>query len=145
MKLNLTDLKKPKIETVVSRGISHDDLQLKLEVKHDEAFNSAFGKVAPLLDVKKVGKNDLKRESQSDITNYEMLLFVIGEYCIKSWNITDENDKDVPINGDNFLLVLNAVPNLQDFITNLLHEFGAMINEFGEKAEKIKKKPKATT
>lgn len=145
MKLNLTDLKKPKVETVVSRDISHGDLQLTLEVKHDEAFNSAFGKVAPLLDIKKVGKNDLKRESQSDITNYEMLLFVIGEYCIKSWDITDENDKDVPINGDNFLLVLNAVPNLQDFITNLLHEFGAMINEFGEKADNLKKKPKATT
>lgn len=145
MKLNLTDLKKPKIEAIISRDISHGDFKLTLEIKHDEAFNSAFGKVAPLLDTKKIGKDDLKRESQSDITNYEMLLFVIGEYCIKSWNITDENDKDVPINGDNFLLVLNAVPNLQNFIANLLHEFGEMINEFGEKAENIKKKPKATT
>ena len=54
MKLNLTDLKKPKIETVVIRDISHGDLRITLEVKHDEVFNSAFGKVAPLLDVKKV-------------------------------------------------------------------------------------------
>ena len=145
MKFNLQDLKKVKIENSVTRNIKHDELELTLEIKQDEAFQSAFAKVAPLMNDKTIGKNDLKRENQSDLSNYEMLLYVIGEYCVKEWNATDENDNAVPINGDNFLLVLNAIPNLQVFIANLLTEFGAVTNEFAQQKESILKKPSTAT
>ena len=145
MKIDLQDLKKPSIDTAIERQIEHGDLRLTLQVKDDTAFKSAFAKVAPLLDDKTVHKDDLKRSAQTDISSQEMLLYVIGEYCVGDWNVSDKDDTPIAVNGDNFLLVLGALPNLSEFLLQLIETFGDMMTQFANTVDDIKKKPKTTT
>lgn len=145
MTFNLTILKKTDDEVV--RTVVHNGIELSLVVKKDDAFTSAFAEVQSLMNAKnKVSKDSLKRANNGIGAN-EALLFVIGEYCIKSWNVVVD-DVPLAINGDNFLLVLDNAftqDELIDFITKLLTQFGEAVAEFGQKADELKKKSSKNT
>ena len=147
MGFSLQSLKKPDIKSEIIKTVKHElsGLEIELIVKHDPAFSSAFAKVQSLLEQKKVTKDDLKRASQTDITGNEALLLVIGEYCIKSWNV-DVNGEPLEPNGDNLLIVCENIPDdLVGFLTDLITTFGEMVQDFSKQVEDIKKKPSSTT
>ena len=145
MGFSLQSLKKPVRIGEVVRTIKHDSgLELTLVVKHDPAFNSAFTKAQKLL-TDKITKDSLKRENQSDITGYEALITVIGEYLVSDWNV-DVNGVAVEPNGDNLLLVCeNITSDLEKFLTQLFETVTSMIKEFSDTTEDAKKKPLNTT
>ena len=145
MGFSLQSLKKPVRIGEVVRTIKHDSgLELTLVVKHDPAFNSAFTKAQKLL-TDKITKDSLKRENQSDITGYEALITVIGEYLVSDWNV-DVNGEPVQPNGDNLLLVCENITNdLDEFLTQLFETVTSMIKEFSDTTEDAKKKPLNTT
>ena len=145
MGFSLQSLKKPVRIGEVVRTIKHDSgLELTLVVKHDPAFNSAFAKAQQLLAAKTT-KDSFKRENQSDITGYEALIMVIGEYLVSDWNV-DVNGVAVQPNGDNLLLVCeNISSGLEKFLTQLFETVTSMIKEFSDTTEDAKKKPLSTT
>ena len=145
MGFSLQSLKKPVRTGEAVRTVKHDSgLELTLVVKHDPAFNSAFAKAQQLLAAKTT-KDNLKRENQSDITGYEALIMVIGEYLVSDWNV-DVNGEPVQPNGDNLLLVCeNITSGLEQFLTQLFETVTSMIKEFSDTTEDAKKKPLNTT
>ena len=145
MGFNLQSLKKPVRIGEVTRTIKHDSgLELTLVVKHDPAFNSAFAKAQQLLAAKTT-KDSFKRENQSDITGYEALIMVIGEYLVREWNV-DVNGEPVQPNGNNLLLACeNITSGLEQFLTQLFETVTSMIKEFSDTVEGAKKKPLSTT
>ena len=144
MGFSLESLKKPVRIGEVTRTIKHDSLELTLVVKHDPAFNSAFAKAQQLLSTKTT-KDSFKRENQSDITGYEALIMVIGEYLVSDWNV-DVKGEPVEPNGDNLLLVCEKIPgDLEKFLTQLFETVTSMIKEFSDTTEDAKKKPLNTT
>ena len=150
MGFSLATLKKPEpIKDSIVKSfdtIFNDDskLEIVLEVKQDPEFTSAFAKVNSELSSQKLSTSSLKRGNQSEITSYEGVLFVIGEYCVKSWNV-DVNGEPVMPDGDTFLAVCNEIAKddtvFLDFINKLLPVFTGMMNEFKELVENVKKKP----
>ena len=98
MTFKITDLKKPAFDGEIIKQISHEGLELTLCIKKDDDFFSAIGHIQGLIENEKNIKNMLKR---GQMASYEALLFVIGEYAVSKWNVTDENDKPLAINGDN--------------------------------------------
>ena len=147
MGFSLQSLKKPVRTGEVTRTIKHEPsgLELELVVTHDPAFSSAFAKVQPLLEQKTVSRADFKRENQSDITGNEALLLVIGEYCVRSWNV-DVAGKPLEINGDNLLLVCENIPDdLLGFLSDLITAFGEMVQEYAGLNEATKKKSSSNT
>lgn len=147
MGFSLQSLKKPVRTGEIVRTLKHEPsgLEIELIVQHDPAFSSAFAKVQSMLEQKKVTKDDLKRTSQTDITGNEALLMVIGEYCVKSWNV-DVNGEPVEPNGDNLLLVCeNITDDLVGFLTDLITSFSEMVQAFAKQIDDTKKKPSNTT
>lgn len=151
MTFKITDLKKQSFDFVIEKTIDFDNngqqLQMTLQIKQDDEFNAAFTKVNTLLNGQKaISKNSLKRGSVG-IDGSEALLFVIGEYCIKDWNVQTD-DGVLPINGDNLLLLLNSgfeQSVLIELMTLLVNTFAQLMNEFSQKVGDIQKKPSANT
>ncbi|AKG07060.1 hypothetical protein AAX06_01425 [Moraxella bovoculi] len=151
MTFRLDILKKPTFDGTLEKPLEFDNagqqLQITLQIKQDDEFNSAFAKVGTLLNEQKsINKNGLKRGNVA-IDGNEALLFVIGEYCIKDWNVQTD-DGILPINGDNLLLLLNngfEQPVLIELITLLINTFAELMNEFSQKVGDIQKKPSANT
>lgn len=151
MTFKITDLKKQSFNGVIEKTIDFDNdgqqLQMTLQIKQDDEFNAAFTKVGTLLNEQKaINKNSLKRGNIS-IDGNEALLFVIGEYCIKDWNVQTD-DGVLPINGDNLLLLLNngfEQSVLIELMTLLVNTFAELMNEFSQKVGDIQKKPSANT
>lgn len=145
MGFSLQSLKKPVRIGEVTRTIKHDSgLELTLVVKHDPVFNSAFAKAQQLLAAKTT-KDSFKRENQSDITGYEALIMVIGEYLVSDWNV-DVNGEPVQPNGNNLLLACeNITSGLEQFLTQLFETVTSMIKEFSDTTVGAKKKPLSTT
>lgn len=144
MTFKIADLKKPTINTELKKTLSHEGLELTLCVKNDPAFMNALSRVGVAINQEKVlDKDSLKRENNG-MQSSEALLFVIGEYAISDWNVEvgdDDNAQTLPINGENFNLVLENLPNLADFLVTLINEFNKLVTEFGEQVADIKKKP----
>lgn len=154
MGFSLATLKKPEpIKDSVIEQFSYsfengDSLDLTLEVKQDPEFTSAFAKVNAELASQKLSTNALKRGNQSEITSYEGILFIIGEYCVKSWNV-DVNGEKIKPDGDSFLAVCNEIATDEavflDFVNKLVPTFTDMINKFKQTTEDIKKKQSKPT
>ena len=123
-------------------------LELTLEAKKDAAFESAFSQVSELLNQKIVITKDSLKRDNVGIGASEALVFVIGEYCIKSWNIVVD-DAPFAVNGDNFLAVLESAfgdtETLQAFMTEVLNAFNEVIQDYKTKTDEIKKKPSSNT
>lgn len=134
----ITDLKKPNFDSEIKKQISFEGLELTLRVRHDNDFLTAIGRVYSQMDKEKtLNKDSLKR---GQMASSEALFFVIGEYVVSDWNVVDDNNTPVPINGDNFLAVLEDVENLTDFLVLLMAEFNKAMSEFGQAVENLKKK-----
>lgn len=142
MTFNLNIIKKPEFTDAVTRQVKHGNgIELTVCIKKDDAFNAAFAEVAPYLNAEKaLTKNRLKKENQGINAN-EAILFLIGEYCISSWNI-EKDGKPLPVNGENLLLVLeNAFDKdeLLGFMTDLIEKFNESFIEFSQKVADIQK------
>lgn len=144
MAFKIQELKKPIINTELTKTLQHEGLELTLCVKNDHAFMNALSRVGGAMNAEKVlDKNSLKRENNG-MQASEALLFVIGEYAVSDWNVEvgdDDNAQTLPINGENFNLVLENLPNLADFLVTLINEFNKLVTDFGEQVADIKKKP----
>lgn len=148
MTFNLDLLKKTDNAASATKTIDYQGLEITLEIKKDAQFESAFAQVSELLNQKAtITKESLKRNSDG-IAAFEALFFVIGEYCIKSWNVS-VNDAPFDINGDNFLQLLeNAFDDaqtLQAFMVEVLEAFNSVVQEFKNRVDEIKKKPSNNT
>lgn len=140
MTFKIQDLKKPTINTELTKTLQHEGLELTLCVKNDPAFQNALSRVGVAINQEKVlDKDSLKRENNG-MQSSEALLFVIGEYAVSEWNVADNDDKPIAINGENFTLVLENVPNLADFLVVLINEFNKLVTDFGKQMEEVKKK-----
>lgn len=148
MSFDLTILKKPDFDLEITREIKHDNgIELVLAIKKDDAFSAAFGEIAPYLNSEKALTKERLKKGNQGINANEAVLFLIGEYCIKSWNVVVD-DKPYPIDGENFLTVLeNAFDKdgLPEFITALIDNFNSAFTEFGEKVAQIQKKSSPNT
>lgn len=148
MTFNLELLKKADDTISATKSIEFKGLELTLEAKKDAEFESAFAQVSELLNKKIVITKDSLKRGNSGIGAFEALFFVIGEYCIKSWNIVVD-DKPFAVNGDNFLAVLeNAFSDtetLQAFMTEVLNGFNEVVQDYKNKVDEIKKKPSSNT
>ena len=148
MTFNLELLKKADDTISATKAINFNGLDLTLVAKKDAEFESAFAQVSELLNKKIVITKDSLKRGNSGIGAFEALFFVIGEYCIKSWNIIVD-DKPFAVSGDNFLAVLeNAFSDtetLQEFMTEVLNGFNEVIQEYKDKVDEIKKKPSSNT
>lgn len=148
MTFNLNLLKKTDDTVNATKTITYNGLEITLEAKKDAEFESAFAQVSELLNKKVVITKDSLKRGNSGIGAFEALFFVIGEYCVKSWNIVVD-DKPFAISGDNFLAVLeNAFSDtetLQAFMTEVLNGFNDVIQDFKNKVDEIKKKPLPNT
>ena len=145
MKFKIQDLKKPTFDSQITKALEHEGLSLTLCIKHDEDFMNALAKVQGQFDKDEMLSKDSLRRGKGQIQSSEALLFVIGEYAIGDWNVTDMNDKPIDINGDHFLLVLQSVDNLPDFLMKLINTFNEAMTEFGQAIDTLKKKSKHTT
>lgn len=148
MTFDLKLLKKTDDTISATKSIEFNGLELTLEAKKDAEFESAFAQVSELLNKKIVITKDSLKRGNSGIGAFEALFFVIGEYCIKSWNIVVD-DKPFAVSGDNFLAVLeNAFSDtetLQAFMTEVLNGFNEVIQDYKTKVDDIKKKPLSNT
>ena len=148
MTFDLKLLKKADDTISATKTIEFNGLELTLEAKKDAEFESAFAQVSELLNKKIVITKDSLKRGNSGIGAFEALFFVIGEYCIKSWNIVVD-DAPFAVNGDNFLQVLeNAFSDtetLQAFMTEVLSGFNEVIQDYKNKVDEIKKKPSSNT
>lgn len=148
MTFDLKLLKKTDDTISATKSIEFNGLELTLEAKKDAEFESAFAQVSELLNKKIVITKDSLKRGNSGIGAFEALFFVIGEYCVKSWNIVVD-DKPFAVSGDNFLTVLeNAFSDtetLQAFMTEVLNGFNEVIQEYKNKVDEIKKKPSSNT
>lgn len=148
MTFDLKLLKKTDDTISATKSIEFNGLELTLEAKKDAEFESAFAQVSELLNKKIVITKDSLKRGNSGIGAFEALFFVIGEYCVKSWNIVVD-DKPFTVNGDNFLAVLeNAfgdTETLQAFMTEVLNGFNEVIQDYKNKVDEIKKKPSSNT
>lgn len=141
MTFKISDLKKPKFDGTAVRHLSHEGFELTLTVKYEKDFLSAVQTVQSHMDTA-LTKNALKK---GGMNAFEGLIFIIGEYAVSAWNAVDDNDKALSINGDNLLLVLESVPNVQEFMVSLIREFSEAMNEVGEAAKDFEKKSLSTT
>ncbi|WP_323842582.1 MULTISPECIES: hypothetical protein [unclassified Moraxella] len=149
MTFNLNIIKKPEFTDEVTRQIKHDNgIELTICIKKDDAFNAAFGEVAPFLNNNKALTKDRLKKGNQGINANEAVLFLIGEYCVKEWNVTVD-DTAYPINGENLLTVAeNAFTDsddLAEFLTLLLNTFTDLMKEFGEKVQAVQKKSSTNT
>lgn len=148
MTFDLKLLKKTDDTISATKSIEFNGLELTLEAKKDAEFESAFAQVSELLNKKIVITKDSLKRGNSGIGAFEALFFVIGEYCVKSWNIVVD-DKPFAVSGDNFLAVLeNAFSDteaLQAFMTEVLNGFNEVIQDYKTKVDDIKKKPSNNT
>lgn len=148
MTFDLKLLKKTDDTISATKSIEFNGLELTLEAKKDAEFESAFAQVSELLNKKIVITKDSLKRGNSGIGAFEALFFVIGEYCVKSWNIAVD-DAPFAVNGDNFLAVLeNAFSDtetLQEFMTEVLNGFNEVIQDYKTKVDEIKKKPLSNT
>ena len=148
MVFDLKLLKKDAEIISATKNINFNGLELTLEAKKDAAFESAFSQVSELLNKKIIITKDSLKRDNVGIGAFEALFFVIGEYCVKSWNIVID-DKPFAVSGDNFLAVLeNAFSDtetLQAFMTEVLNGFNEVIQDYKNKADEIKKKPSSNT
>ena len=148
MTFNLKLLKKTDDTISATKDIEFNGLELTLEAKKDAKFESAFSHVSERLNQKIVITKDSLKRDNVGIGASEALFFVIGEYCIKSWNIV-VGDAPFAVNGDNFLAVLeNAFSDtetLQAFMTEVLNGFNEVIQDYKTKTDEIKKKPSSNT
>ena len=148
MAFDLKLLKKDAETISATKDIVFNSLELTLEAKKDAKFESAFSQVSELLNQKIVITKDSLKRDNVGIGAFEALFFVIGEYCIKAWNIVVD-DAPFAVNGDNFLAVLeNAFSDtetLQAFMTEVLNGFNEVIQDYKTKTDEIKKKPSINT
>lgn len=148
MTFNLNIIKKPEFTDEVIRQIKHDNgIELTICIKKDDAFNAAFGEVAPFLNNNKALTKDRLKKGNQGINANEAVLFLIGEYCISSWNI-ETDGKPLPVNGENLLLVLENAFNqdeLVGFMTDLIEKFNEAFGEFNQKVQAIQKKSLTNT
>lgn len=145
---NLNILKKPEFTDEVTKAITFNGLELTLCVKKDEAFSTAFSTVSNQLNQSQSLTKDKLKKGNQGISANEALLFLIGEYCVKEWNVTVD-DTAYPINGENLLTVAeNAFTNsddLAEFLTLLLNTFTDLMKEFSEKVQAVQKKSSTNT
>ena len=148
MKLTLNDLKPKSKEIELTETIKHGDFELTLCVKHDDDFNKALEQVHTMLQTpKKLTKNSLSRAGiqmlRDSLSDYEAMLFVIGEYCVKSWNIKDENDEPLMPNGENFNKVMEyflSTDNGTELLTTTIGTFNKLLADYKTKISDIRKK-----
>lgn len=148
MTFNLNIIKKPEFTDEVTRQIKHDNgIELTICIKKDDAFNAAFAEVAPFLNNNKALTKDRLKKGNQGINANEAVLFLIGEYCIKDWNI-ETDGKPLQVNGENLLLVLENAFNqdeLVGFMTDLIEKFNEAFGEFNQKVQAIQKKSLTNT
>lgn len=147
MSFKLSIAKKPVFDGEVTKTLNFENgIEMTLAVKKDLQFESAYTEVQGLLADNKVTRDKLKRNNQG-MQGYEAMLFLIGEYNIKAWNI-EVDGKPFAINGDNFLTLLeNAFTddNLADFIKLLITTFTELMEQYAQKVDEIKKKQSPNT
>lgn len=145
MSFKLDLLKKEPLKGEIVKQVSGAGVELTLAVTHDDGLNSAFAKVQQLIDeqAKSVDFDSLKRSAQNKIDANQALLYVIGEYCVRDWNVTDTDGVPLPANGDNLIALLEhgfAPDDLLTFITDLINAFTGACQEFAELVANTKKK-----
>lgn len=138
-------LKKPNPKEF-SKDIAIGGIEITLTVKKDIALTSAIHKVFGKVDNKAVTFEDLKRDNQGVSIDYAML-YMIGEYMINKWNVADKDGNPLAVNGDNFMLLLDVLPNdisneVKDLATTEAWDLWGKLNA---KAEDVVKKPSTAT
>lgn len=125
----------------VSKALKYDNLELTLCFKQNPQFERALSSVVNEMNKPVVLTKEHLTKSGGDITPHEALLFVLGEYAIAEWNVSDEQGNAVAINGDNFLLLCGQMPDIQGFLSWLFDEFTQLSQAYRDKLEDVKKKP----
>ncbi|MFB6349486.1 hypothetical protein ACFBZI_08635 [Moraxella sp. ZJ142] len=141
---NLNILKKDH-QLSVERTIEYQGLQITFEVKTDAEFERAFAELQRLDKSQTVTKDSLKRGAKTQIDEASAWLFLTGEYLVKDWNVTVD-DEPFAINGDNFIIVLgNAFDDAREFVQLITDTVVEMLKEYAEKAKALKKKSMTNT
>lgn len=125
----------------VEKEIEFKSIKLKMSFSKDPSFERAMSIIHDSLQRKTLTKDSLA--VRSDFTEQEAILFAIGEYRIKEWNVVDSDGKALEINGDNFLLLCDQLGDAGDtskFISLIFENFNKLSNDFHAKREEVKKK-----
>lgn len=126
----------------VEKEISFNGLELTMQFKKDVHLERAMAIIHGQLAKPKLLSSDVLAD-RSEFDELESILFVIGEYSIKQWNVTDDG-KDLEINGKNFLMLcdnIGEVKEISEFVGIVLATFNELSEKFKQQRESIKKKP----
>lgn len=128
----------------VSKEITFNGVSLMLEYKKNPYAERALSVInRELSSTKLLTREELTK--RSEMTEQEGILFVVGEYVISKWNITDDKGNALEINGEHFLQLCEQISEDMSekvaFVSLVLSTFNDLSREYYQKREEVKKKP----
>lgn len=143
---------------VVTRKVDHElGLKAELEVSDTPAFKAALGKFQTQFSKNyNLTEDDFLAENNSEksLTDEKLMMLLLGEYMIKSWNV-EKDGKLLEPNYQNLKMLTANYERDEDmvgFMTDLFAIAREMLTEFRERAAAkdeaaatTKKKPSKST
>lgn len=156
-KINLDDLdNKTGNYTYECKDVDGNDISLSITFKsfNNPQFQKAYSMIvsrnisdADAIKVKKLDDNFLDGLNEDDKTTGDIMVRAVGKFLIADWDINDENGDKLPINADNFVLLLANIPmrEQQDFFQWCMDSAGDVAVNSAKALAETKKKPSTAT
>lgn len=119
-KINLDDLdNKTGSYTYKGKDVDGADTSINITFKsfNNPQFQKAYGMIASrdksdadAIKVKKLDDNFLDGLNEGDKTTGDIMVRAVGKFLIADWDVADESGDKLPINADNFVLLLANLP-----------------------------------
>lgn len=88
-----------------------------------------------------LGEDFLNNINADEETTDVTLMRAMARFLITDWNAVDEKNEPLPITGDNFIMLLGNIPDVQEFIQWCMDKAVDVAIKNAKDAEETKKKP----
>lgn len=83
--------------------------------------------------------------SEDSLTFDEALIVAVGEHLAAEWDVVDEDNKKIPLTGENFVLLVSQMDSPSDFVQWCFNCAGEVAKSIAESVAETKKKPSSAT